>query len=103
MVRDLPSSNNSKFSGFRSEMGMPVFLSLTSASRKTTRVRILIVSETSWAKMVGAAIAKRSRNTLRRTTDVKRVEVDAFMDSPNLPSLTVGLLTLRIADRYFVG
>jgi hypothetical protein len=34
MVRGLPSSNNSKFSGFKSEIGTPVFLSFTSASMK---------------------------------------------------------------------
>src|SRR5436190_7314202 len=34
---------------------MPVRLSFTRASRKTTRVRILIVSATSWASTAGAA------------------------------------------------
>src|SRR5690242_978273 len=49
MLRGLPLSRTAKLSEVRFEIGRLVFLSLTSASRNTTRVLILIVSSASCA------------------------------------------------------
>src|ERR1044071_431908 len=70
-------------------MGMPVFLSLTSASIKTTRVRILIVSAISWARIAGADSRPSNKTMANR--------IDRLVDCVLLIDFSSGYARLRRA------